>query len=379
MPVPLKKDFQELIEKYLNATASDEEIRTIENYYAHFAADPEITKRLTDHDINVLKNRLRSGINARIKQLETPVVPFYRKRYFQVAAAVLFFLLSSLVFINRRQPQFVAHQTHKQDLSPGGNKATLTLSDGSTLVLNNLKDGDLSRQAGAQITKRDSLLSYKATTKNISQTAYNIITIPKGGQYQLVLADGTKVWLNAASSLKFPIAFTGNERTVELTGEAYFEVAKDATKPFNVKTATQTIRVLGTHFNVNAYADEETVKTTLLEGSVKVSSSTNQLVIKPGQQSVMNNSGAYEVINDADIDEITAWKNGMFQFNDASIQTIMRQISRWYNVDVEFKGPIPASTYHGKISRNSNASQVLKILELSGINFTIEGRKIIVK
>ncbi|MEO6980957.1 MAG: FecR domain-containing protein, partial [Mucilaginibacter sp.] len=185
--------------------------------------------------------------------------------------------------------------------------------------------------------------------------------------------------LNSASSLRYPTSFTGKDRTVELTGEAYFEVAKNKSQPFNVKTTNQTVQVLGTHFNVNAYADERVVKTTLLEGCVKVFSATANVMISPGQQSALANNGSFVINKDLDTDEIIAWKNGVFQFNEADIQTIMRQIARWYDIDVEFKGAMPANTYHGKISRNSNVSQVLKILELSGINFTIEGRKISVK
>ena len=244
------------------------------------------------------------------------------------------------------------------------------------MILNNLKNGNLASQTGLKLIKQDSTLTYKADDD--SKVSYNTITIPNGGQYQLILADGTKVWLNAASSLKFPTAFPGKQRTVELTGEAYFEVAKNKNQPFNVKTPTQTVQVLGTHFNINAYSNEPFVKTTLLEGSVNVSSAGGSLLLKPGQQALLNNSGLATLKDDVDTDEAIAWRNGLFQFNDVDIKTIMRQVARWYDVDVEFKGQVPAYTFHGKISRNLNASTVLKIFELSGINFTIEGRKIIV-
>jgi len=309
-------------------------------------------------------------------------VPFYRGTLMRAAAILIFVLAGAYFYYNRhavQTQQITKNKPVKADIAPGGTKAVLTLADGSKLVLNNAKNGVLSTQAGTHVVKHDSLISYKATKLSSRQVSYNTITIPNGGQYQLILADGTRVWLNAASSLRFPTAFTGENRTVELTGEAYFEVAKNKDKPFNVKTATQTVQVLGTHFNINAYSNEATVKTTLLEGSVKVFSANAVVMIRPGQQSVLINNGTFAVKDDLDTDEIVAWKNGLFQFNEADIQTIMRQIARWYDIDVEFKGKLPADLYRGKISRNVNVSQVLKILELSGINFTIEGRKIIVK
>jgi ferric-dicitrate binding protein FerR (iron transport regulator) len=195
----------------------------------------------------------------------------------------------------------------------------------------------------------------------------------------LVLPDGTKVWLNAASSLKYPAAFAGNERRVELNGEAYFEVSKDPSKPFFVKTASQTVAVLGTHFNINSYTDESATKTTLLEGSVKVTGNNGQSVkIKPGEQAI-NYANAISIKENVDTDEAIAWKNGKFMFKNTDLQTIMRQLSRWYDVDVEYQGKIEQKHYMGRISRNVPVSQIFEILKTSGLNFTINGRKIIVK
>jgi len=382
MSSQLKKEFLKLEKKFLNGTASPAEIELLEQYYELFANEEEATSQLSEPEIARLEESLREGIAHRITANARPSIPFY-KRTLTRAAAILVFASVGLYLVYKHYPSrpqpIVNNKIYKNDIAPGGNKAILTLADGSKLVLNNSKNGALATQAGIQIVKQDSTLSYKATTGNNGQASYNTITTPYGGQYQLVLADGTKVWLNAASSLRYPTSFTGKDRSVELTGEAYFEVAKNKNQPFNVKTATQTVQVLGTHFNVNAYSDEKAVKTTLLEGSVKVSSATANVMISPGQQSALAKNGLFVIDKDLDTDEIVAWKNGVFQFNEADIQTIMRQIARWYNIDVEFKGTIPANTYHGKISRNSNVSQVLKILELSGINFTIEGRKITVK
>lgn len=377
----LKKDFLKLVEKYLNGTASDQEIKAVEDYYSHFSNDPDIADSLNEDEINALKTTLRWKIDARIDRAQRQVVPVYKRRSFQVAASILLFLVISLDVANqlRHKPMILRAQNH--DLAPGGNKAVLTLADGSKLDLNGIKNGALTAQPGAHIIKQSGQLAYNAATDNSSsiQVGYNTLTTPKGGQYQLTLIDGTKVWLNAASSLRFPTAFSGSERVVELNGEAYFEVAHNSKQPFKVKTAGQLVQDIGTQFDVNSYPDEDAVTTTLIEGSVKIYDAKGQTLIKPGQQYLLKNSGLSEVKDDVNIDEVTAWKSGMFQFNNADIKTIMRQIGRWYNVDVEYAGQIPASTYHGRISRNSNASTVLKILELSGINFTIEGRTIIVK
>ena len=380
MPPRLKKDFLKLVEKYLNGSASPEEIAAIENYYSHFAGDPDITDSLNEDEISSLKASLRQRIDDKISHTEKRAIPLYKKRPFQIAASILLFLMTGLFAVNKLKKEPAKVQAGNYDLAPGGNKAILTLADGSKVDLTTVKNGMLKAQAGSHIIKQNAQLTYSAVKNDAAAAiSYNTLTTPKGGQYQLTLADGTKVWLNAASSLKFPTAFSGGERVVELTGEAYFEVVHNSKQPFKVKTTDQTVQDIGTQFNVNSYADEDAAATTLVEGSVKIFAADGATMIKPGQQYLLKSNGIPEVKRDVDIDEVTAWKNGMFQFNNADIKTIMRQISRWYNVDVEYSGQVPASTYHGRISRNSNASAVLKILELSGINFTIEGRKIIIK
>jgi transmembrane sensor len=381
MPPQLKKDFLKLVEKYLNGSASAEEIETIENYYSQFSGDPDVTDSLNEDKIGALKAGLRQKINNRIARGETRIVPIYKKKYFQLAASILLVVMLSLFITRKLRQEPVKLQARSHDLAPGGNKALLTLADGSKVDLGTIKNGVSTIQPGAHIIKQTGQLAYKAATENseVVQISYNTLTTPRGGQYELTLADGTKIWLNAASSLKFPTVFKGDERVVELTGEAYFEVAHNSKHPFKVKTAGQIVQDIGTQFDINSYADENAVTTTLVEGSVKIFDSKGSTMIKPGQQYLLKADGGSMVKNDVDLDEVTAWKSGMFQFNNADIKTIMRQISRWYNVDVEYRGEVPASTYHGRISRNSNASAVLKILELSGINFTVEGGKIIVQ
>jgi hypothetical protein len=376
----LRKDFLNLIERYLNNGASVEETELIENYYKEFSQNPNISDTLNEDEVNSLKAAIREKVDERIRRAENPTVPIYRRKYYQMAAAILLFSMLSVLVIYkvRKAPVNLVAQNH--DLAPGGNKAILTLANGAKINVGAIQNGALTAQPGTQIIKQNGQLAYEVSANsNSTKISYNILTTPKGGQYHLILADGTNVWLNAASSLKYPTAFTGSERVVELTGEAYFEVVHNSKQPFKVKTANQTIQDIGTQFNVNAYDDEEASATTLVEGSVKIYDAKRAMLIKPGQQYLLKSNSIAEVKSDVDIDEIVAWKNGMFQFDNADIKTIMRQISRWYNVDIEYQGQIPSSTYHGRISRNSNASAILKILQLSGINFTIEGRKIIVK
>jgi ferric-dicitrate binding protein FerR (iron transport regulator) len=210
--------------------------------------------------------------------------------------------------------------------------------------------------------------------------AYNTITTPKGGQYQLVLADGSRIWLNAATSLRFPVAFPGKERRVELAGEGYFEVAHHADQPFDVVIAGMEVQVLGTHFNINSYADEESVKTTLLEGSVLVKAKNikKEAVIMPGQQSILS-ANELTVDKNADVDEAVAWKNGLFQFSGADISTIMRQIGRWYNVEASFAGDARSIQISGKVSRNLNLSQIIEVLEQSGIEVKRNGDRLVAR
>ncbi|HEY8896228.1 MAG TPA: FecR domain-containing protein [Niastella sp.] len=318
-----------------------------------------------------------------------------RLRWMQVAAAAIVVLAIGVAgywFINRHAKNEVAKNDQPvkpvaADILPGSNKAVLTLADGSVITLDSATNGQLAQQGNSQIIKtKNGGLVYEQTAQNSggpltthhSPLTYNMLVIPRGGQYQLTLPDGSKVWLNAASSLRYPVAFTGNERRVELTGEAYFEVAKDARKPFHVVTPTQEVEVLGTHFNINAYSNEPAVKTTLLEGSVKVRSE-NSVVLKPGEQSVL--SGAHSLLtidHSPDLEQIMAWKNGFILFNKADIKSIMRQVERWYNVDVEFEGVIPQRTFTGGIERSARLSELLHLLEVSKVKFRIENKKLIV-
>lgn len=299
-----------------------------------------------------------------------------------IAAGTLYFYFSNTPS-DKGRDNIVKINNQKNDVAPGGNKALLTLADGSTIILDSAQNGMLTQQGNTKIIKLENgKVAYEKGENSITtKVEYNTITTPRGGQYQLELADGSHVWLNAASSITFPTSFRGNRREVKITGEAYFEVAHNATAPFIVMVNDMEVQVLGTHFNVNAYNDEGVVKTTLLEGSVKVSKETKSALIIPGEQAqIKDKSDKIEIKRNVDLEETVAWKNGKFLFQDADIHNIMRQLERWYNITVSYEGIITNEEFVGVISRDVNISQILNMLEKTGaIKFEIEGKKIIVK
>jgi len=316
-----------------------------------------------------------------------PVIPRYKKFFswtrVAAAAAILIAAFTGIYFLfNQKSKQDIAQSgisTDQKDIIvPGGDKAILTLADGSAIVLDTLHTGTLPQQGNTRIIKLNAgSLAYNAGERNQHQILYNTLSTPSGGQFQLVLPDGSKVWLNSSSSIRFPTEFNGEDRKVELTGEAYFEVAKNVVKPFKVAVKEMEVQVLGTHFNIMAYDDERSINTTLLEGSVKVSKGSAGKILVPGQQSKVGSGGDIKV-TEADVEEAIAWKNGFFQFNSYDIETIMRQVARWYDVKVVYKDKIPGGSFSGIVSRKNNISQVLKILQGGDVQFKIEGKKVIV-
>ncbi|TWF45668.1 FecR family protein [Chitinophaga polysaccharea] len=258
---------------------------------------------------------------------------------------------------------------------PGSNKAVLTLANGETVVLDSAGNRVM-QQGSATIHLRNGEVVYNNTAAQ--QQAFNVLTTPAGGQYQLVLPDGTKVWLNAASSLRFPAGFDGKERRVELSGEAYFEVAQDTKMPFVVQSGDKQVQVLGTHFNLMAYQEEPSTDVTLLEGAVKVIHRTDTALLKPGQQAKLVDTRRIQLVLHADTEKIIAWKNGFFSLNGEGTEVVMRQLARWYNAEIVYAGKIPDLKFEGSIKRSYELADVLAILEESGIHFKIEGRKIIV-
>ena len=393
-----------LINKYLSDTASPEEEQELTAWY-QAANEQEVHWPVADEaEAAALKARLLNNLQAAVHPAANiHPIPFYRQAKWQVAAAILILISAGAWLWSSRSshtdPVIGKTNTTPVQIVPGGDKAVLTLSDGSTIVLDSAHNTTLARQGSTQVIKlNDGKLAYNNTTANKAGTAvlYNKVSTPKGGQYEVILPDGSHVWLNAASSLRFPTAFTNAERRVELTGEAYFEVAKDAGKPFKVHFTTSPegqgsggiVEVLGTHFNINAYDDEAHVKTTLLEGSVRVippegpqPAAQSAKLLSPGQQASISSESdkSHKIqVQTVDTEEVIAWKNGKFQFSQADIKTVMRQIARWYDVEVVYEGPVSKERFEGEIPRNSSLSDVFKILELSAVHFKTEGRKVIV-
>jgi transmembrane sensor len=274
----------------------------------------------------------------------------------------------------------VQSANYAHDLPPGRNNAILTLADGHSIALDSAANGRLAQQGNARVIKLNGQIAYtnSGNAQGDEGILFNTISTARGNQYQLILSDGSKVWLNAASSLRFPTAFKGKERRVELTGEAYFEIAKNATMPFKVQAGSGEIDVLGTHFDINAYTDEPSVKTTVLEGAVAVKKEMSQQLLAPGQQAEFSQKGAITLSENVDVTRETAWKDGFFWFNNTDIRTLMRQVSRWYDVEVEFNGNITDDGFTGKVSRSVPLSKLLNVLEQYELHFKIEGKKIIV-
>lgn len=307
----------------------------------------------------------------------------------RVAVAVVIFgviISASILLLNKKAPKEivklekpVSHQP--EEILPKGNQALLTLSNGSVIVLDSTKNGIITNQGNVKVIKLDSgQLVYSPATSNAADSreiTYNTISTPRAAQYQIVLSDGTKVWLNAASSLRYPTSFSGQERKVELTGEGYFEVAKNKDKPFHVRVGAVEVEVTGTHFNIMAYEDEASIQTTLMEGSVKVSCNGQSDLLKPGKQASLNRASSQLTTGDADVQQAVAWKNGYFYFDRSDVKTIMRQVSRWYDLDIVYEASVPDMKFSGKIERNLPLSGISHLLESGQIHFRIEGKNCI--
>ena len=396
-------DMQQLVEKYIDNKCSKEELEqlgdiarndSVELYEAlkiKWAGTIENTdeahwdtlfKAMMDEakEIERTLTQQTGGSKSTVYSIGATRTRFVFR--FAAAGAILLVLSMTVFFLVRKGSQEIGLHHPKRpevnDIAPGGDKAILTLADGRKIVLDTASNGSLAQQGGIKVIKIGGQLSYNEQTKS-TEVLYNTVSTPRGGQYQLELADGSRVWLNAASSLRFPTAFAGKERTVELTGEGYFEVAHNAAMPFHIKVGEMDVKDLGTAFNIDAYGDESNLKTTLVEGSVMVSSLNlkRTTVLKPGQQAVLDDNELL-VNKGVDTDEITAWKHGQFVFNETRLDQIMKQIARWYDVDVEYKAQDQHKAFNGIVSRKSNLSEVLDIMKRAGIKFDVQGKKITV-
>ncbi len=296
-----------------------------------------------------------------------------------IAAASIILVAGIGFYFYKSNSQVEQQSVYVNDVDPGKNGATLTLADGEKILINEVSAGNIAIQSGIRISKTaNEQIIYEITGDNSGKIEYNTLTTTRGEQTQVRLPDGSLVFLNAASSLKFPTSFSKlKERRVEISGEGYFEIAKDKAHPFIVKNEKQEVEVLGTHFNVNAYKDEPSIKTTLLEGSVKITTDQNTKVLKPGEQAV--NSNEKLAIGEVDVDKAVAWKNAKFVFDDENIESVMRKLSRWYNVEVVYQDNVANRTFTGSISRYDKISKILdKITYIEAVHFKVEGRRITV-
>ncbi|PWJ55624.1 FecR protein [Dyadobacter jejuensis] len=378
-----REELLNMIRRYVAGKASEEERSFIEQYYDRFNERENILERAQEEELKELEDRLLEGIQYKISESDAPIHrPLWRRWGLQVAAGLLLVLASIGVLLlhgSQVEQKSVAQKEIPTDFTPGGNKAILTLSDGSTVVLDAAATGQVAEQGQMTITKTDDgQIVYNGSNgiRGDSKPTLNRVSTPPGGEYRILLPDGTKVWLNAMSSMQYPTFFAGNERRVTITGECYFEVAPNKEQPFIVNVnGQQEIIVTGTTFNVNAYNNERFVRTTLVEGKVRVAgkghTSNSERVLNPGEQSILAKTGRMKV-KTVDIEEVVAWKNGLFQFRNSSLPSVMNQIARWYNVSVEIADGVPKKTFTGKIHRNVKATQILDILKFAGINFRIE-------
>ncbi|MDP9082083.1 MAG: FecR domain-containing protein [Bacteroidota bacterium] len=362
---------------YIENTDQQVLMEILENQFTNNLNDPQ--------ELNSEKSiKILSEIHQKIRIPEAPsnVFQLWIKRV-AVAACFIGVISIGILYLTQKNNSNLAanhrkSKTFSNDINAGGQKATLTLANGTKILLDDAKNGTLSNQGSTKVIKTTGKLAYNANNSDLIANVFNEVSTPRGGHYQVVLPDGSQVWLNAASSIRFPTAFTGKERKVEITGEAYFEVAKNKTLPFIVKVNSSEVRVFGTHFNVMAYTDEAAVKTTLLEGSVQFSNGSSSCMLKPGEQSELNRSGQVKVVSGVDVDNVIAWKNNVFEFENADIEVVMRQLSRWYDVDVVYNKKVN-DHFFAEIPTTAKLSEVLRALELTGkVNFDIQGRKIII-
>lgn len=394
-----------LIERFHNKTISDaehEELLALLSQNEHAAIARKFFRDVmesqgsnepffTEVDSEAIYNSVQTKIGTQEPKPRVRILPVWK--WAGVAAAACVLLMAGYwVFKPTAQKEaqpVVQTENANPDLLPGKkNKAVLILADNKQIVLDSTGAGMLSMQGNASVRKdaNGQIIYETGNTQNTPpEVVYNILEIPNGGEYELVLSDGSRVWLNSASRIKFPVNFSGNTRDVELSGEAYFEIAKDKARPFKVHFNTSTVEVLGTHFNVNAYDNEATQAVTLLEGSVKVSNLQEGIKIKPGQQAVLGNENKLKV-KEVDVEEAVAWKNGLFIFVDEDIKSIMRKLARWYDFTPEYQGNISEEEFGGMISKYRNISEVLKMFESTGtIHFKIipgdssgKGKKVII-
>ena len=382
-----------LLKKRLQEPLTTEETALLNQWLAESGENRTMLAKLDDSGLIAREMQLIAGagesiyakILEQVPELAEPQsersiplrTPFLRRSFVRYAAAAVILLTAGTYWwLSRQQeptiPQVVSVK-NDSTIAPGKSGAILTLADGSQVVLDSMNNGQLAKQNGSEVIMQDGRLIYDPATANNAEILYNTMTTPRGRQFEITLPDGTHVWLNAASSIRYPTTFSDKQRKVELDGEAYFEVTKNAKQPFIVDARRKSvIEVLGTSFNVSAYVNDKSLNTTLIDGSVKV----NGTVIKPGQQAQVTD--LVRVVNNADVDKVTAWQRGFFNFEGASLEEVMKQLERWYDIEVVYADGIPAVEFGGEFTRNMSLSGVLLALEKAGVRYRLEGRRLIV-
>lgn len=379
---------QALIKKYNAGQCTPEEKLWLEEWYLSFewSKDEEVpdTVRLelkeeAWRDLQETKNR-----GVIMPMPPAPGTNTRRLRWWYYSAAAVLLAVTFVFFPREKEPdaqpgEAVSRLQEPGDVLPGVSKASLVLDDGTVIALDADAVTQLTEADGTTIDKQHDKIVYGSAAGNDRKVFYNTLNIPRGGEYQLVLPDGSKVWLNAASSLRFPTRFAGGERVVQLDGEGYFEIAKNEQQPFRVTTAEgMEVVVTGTSFNIMAYKDEAYVKTTLAEGSVRIRKGNNTISLLPSLQAILQKDTDKIEVKEADIDKEVAWKNGMIEFYDDDLPYIMRQLSRWYDVEAGFEGGIPAGRYNGSIPRQATLSEVMQILKLAGVKYWLDNKRVVI-
>lgn len=370
---------QELFRKYFDKTATQPErdelsvlINQEENREQVMQAFRDSWESY-DGDENVTDGE--SMLERILGKSEAPVRKLKVWRSIAAAAAIFVFLAGGyFLFFHKKSEAPIVHLN--EDVNPGSYKARLTLADGSTIILDSAKMGELARQGNTQIINKDGQLVYSGTG---GEVLYNTVSTAKGETYSMTLADGSQIWLNSASSIHFPVVFTGDERRIEVTGEVYVKVAHDKVHPFIASANGMEVLALGTEFNINAYPDEAAMNATLIEGSVKVSKGGSVIMLQPGQQTKVGPNGGLSQAGAANLHEVTGWKDGLFYFDNAGLKTILRQFARWYDVEVVYEGPVKERKFLVIVNRGSTLKSVLEMLQDNDIVYRIEGKKLIVK
>jgi transmembrane sensor len=380
-----KQRYLNLLEKYLAGKSTGKEEALLDEYYKRLQAMSDVD--LSDAQEHAMKASILEKIESRISTPEEQSKQTLKRSYriWYAAASILIMIAVGSFFIRRDKKAEMVNKVPgatKQDIRPGSNKAVLTLSSGEQIVLTQPHAGILAREGGTQIIKKENgELVYNLgdkTSAHNTKPVYNTITVPRGGQYQLVLSDGSKVLLNAASSLTYPAEFNGRYRNVELKGEGYFEVAKNASMPFIVKANNVEVRVLGTHFNISAYSDDANITTTLIEGAVSMNKGKQTKLLAPGQQGISAYTTSEISVQPANIEQTVGWVKGNFVFKDLNIKEVMRIASRWYDIEVEYRGNVQSKKFGGTTSRFSNITELLDYMKITGgVNYKIEGRRVI--